>query len=375
MVPVILFSVIGIGLGFALGKGAGDSALQDSRMYLALGLVWAFILLQWLDILAQAFALFSEPVDDKLDLGDTAAVQKAASGMKRSPEMMNRTANLLQAWGQSRSPQAVVDLAAFQSSRARKPILTGAVFGVLVLYAIGLSAGAPAVVWGAGVVLGLTLLAKMALLSRIDAYLETQFLSRLPGSSPSNVAGGPDAALGDSISQSINTALNQYIPKPEELASAILEGVNQASNAISEQGNLIAKALEDTKTDLVNSLSGSGQNMAAQLSQVQSALQSSLQGAGKEAVDQLTAALSSQSDRLEHTSASLVSQIEQLVQLESNFQTLLNVQNSIEAAIGGMTASTQWQETLNALTAHLAESDKLLKEASKPRMITLVEEG
>lgn len=374
MIPAVLLTVIGAALGLAFGGlGAHEAQVQPLIRNLALGFVWAFVLLQWVDLVGQALALLSDPVESTIDFGDKSAVQETAAGMKQSPEVMSRMAHLLHAWSQSLSPQALIELAAFQSSRALKPVSTGTVFGLVVLYAVGFSSASPVLVWGGGVLLGLTLLAKVGLLSRIDAYIESRILSRLPGNLPNTTMTAE--ALGGAIGHSIETAFDQYIPKPQELAAAIQGGVNEASKAIAEQAQLIAKTLEDVKAGLAASLSGSGQEMAAQLAQVQSTLQSSLHGAGKEAVDQLTAALASQSDRLEATSASLVSQIEQLVQLESNIQNLLNVQNSIDAAIEGMAASTQWQETLNALTTHLAESDKLLKEVAKPRMITLVEEG
>jgi hypothetical protein len=287
--------------------------------------------------------------------------------------MMSRTATLLHAWSQSLSPQALVDLAAFQSSRARKTVMTGAIFAVLLLYAVGFSHDASVAVWSAGVVLGLTLLAKVALLSRIDAYLESRILSCVPGNLPNTAMTAQDLSLA--IGQSIEKAFDQYIPKPEELATAIKGGVNEASQAISDQGGSIAKALADANAGLVANLSSSGHEMAEQLVAVQTSLQSSLNGAGKEAVDQLTAALSAQSDRLESTSATLVSQIEKLVEVEKSIDNLLGVQKSVDAALGGVAASAEWKETLSALTTHLAESDKLLREASKPRMITLVEEG
>ena len=438
VLPTVLLTGIGVGLGFFINQGGMDAPVQDTIRNLSIGLVWAFIILQWVDIIGQAVALLSDPVSSDLNLSDKVAVAEKAAGMKRTPDFLNRSANLLQAWGEALNPQALIDLAAFQSSRARKPILTGTVFGFLVLYAVGLSSASPVIIWGGGVLLGLTLLAKVGLLSRIDAYIEGRILSRLPGDLPN--AGMTVSALADAIGQSIDQSFERYIPKPEALASVLSGSVDQASKAISSQGDSIAKALEGAQSGIVSSFEGSGKELAAaltaaqsgitasfsssgkdmaeqlsaaqsgiteslsssgkdmaeqlstaqsgfqsslsgasketvdKLAAVQSALQSGLSGAGKEAVDQLTASLSSHSDRLEATSQSLVSQIEKLTEVEKNIENLLNVQKSVEDALQGVSASKQFQDTLSALSTHLADSDKLLKEASKPRMITLVEE-
>jgi len=396
-----ILAVVGVGLGLALGKSGSEAPVQDVIRNVSLGFVWAFILLQWVDIIGQAVALLSDPVGKDLNMADRSAVTEKADGMRRNPEVVGRSANLLQAWGGALNPQALIELAAFQSSRSRKPVLSGTVFGFVVLYALGLSASSSVIIWGAGVLLGLTLLVKLSLLSRVDAYLESRVLSRLPGNLP-NTAMTADELAG-AIGGSIEKAFDQYIPKPDAMASAIqggiedaskaiaaqgaavasaLEGVQsgfqggveEASKAIAAQGAAVASALEGVPTGFVGSLEGVQSGFVGSLEGVRSGLVGSFSGAGKEAVEQLNAALASQSERLESTSQSLVSQIEKLVDVEKNIENLLNVQKSVEDTLHGVSASKQWQDTLAALTTHLSESDKLLKEAAKPRMITLVEE-
>lgn len=472
-------------LGVFLAVAEGSATLAERIQVGTVGVVWAFILLQWVDMIGQALALQSNPIPADLDLSDREAVRSAAHDLKAGPEVNRRIQSLFGTWTESSNSALLLDLADFQSSRTRKPILAGTVFGGILLYASGLSEASSMALWGAAVLLGVTILAKIGLLSKIDSYIEARLLSRLPGHLPNTAMTVTD--LASAIGTAIDQAFKQYVPQPEQMASSIQSGIEEAGRQIEAQGNVVVKALEEVKTgfmkaggglreetkesgagmvkamqgiqaafiqageglckgvnesgegmiksmqelqaDMIkaiqasqsetvqamqeiksglvsmmqesgsglgssfsetggrlleklnelssgisSSLSGITQKNVEEMTALQTTMQSTLSGAGKEAVDRLTVALSEQSERLQSTSQSLVSQIEKLTEVEKNIENLLSVQKSVDHTIQAVSSSQEFKDTLVALRTHLQASDRLLKEASKPRMITLVEE-
>lgn len=345
-----IFIILGIGLGFVLSKDMGGETVNSQILALGVGFVWAYILLQLVDLLGQGLALMGSPLPEGLDLANKSKVLSDAEGLKSSPVPFARSKSLLTAWGNGLSAAQVIELAAFQSSRDKVNAGIGLGFGALILFASGVSADSSLLVWLAALALALISLAKIGIVSKTDTVLEQGILSQLPGNLPNTAMTTEE--LASAIGSAIDQSFANYIPKPEELSAAIRGGVEEAGKNISDQGASVAKAMESA----------------------QSGFASSLSGAGKEAVENLSASLASQADRLERTSSSLTAQIEKLTEVELKIDSLINVQKSVDHTMQAVSSTQEFKDTLNALRTHIEQSDVVLKELSKPRSITLVQE-
>ncbi len=430
----VIIVVLGVALGFALSGQALETQATLNILPFAIGFAWAFLILQWVDIVGQAFGFFADPLPDDIPLDDRDAVRQHAETIKPSSDFARRAAQLLDSWCTGHDTRATLDLAAFQSSRARRPVLAGALFVVLLLGPAYLMGATGVFVTGGLFVLALTLLAKLSLLSRIDLYLESRLLARLPASLP-----GTDvtaAELGQHIGKAIDGAFNQYIPKPDALASVIREAVEEGGKKISDQGEALNKSLagvesaigkagaesaekldavqsdiagkwtqaaseaadtlksaqtelastlsdsakevagelKETQGALANSLSETSKDVVNELREVQASLSGSLSGAGKEAAEQLNATLSEYADKLETTNKALVGQLVKITEVEQSIEKVLHAQQATEGTLRSITTTEEFKETLQQLRRHLEESDKALQELAKPRSITLVEE-
>lgn len=343
IISTVSFLILGIALGFVLSQAMGAEPVQTQVAAIGVGFVWAAILLQLVDLVGQALALLSSPLADDFKPGVRDDVRKTAEQMKASPAVLARIKNLLMAWSEGLSPVQVIQLAQFQSQRSKAPAAASMAFGALVLLAAGLSLESPVLVWSAAVALGLVFMARTALSTRADAYIEAKFLCKLPGNLPNT--GMTVDELSSSIGKAIESTFQEHMPKPEQYSSALQSAMQEA-----------------------------GKTSAEQLTSARNALQSGLSGVGKEAVDQLTAALSSQSDRLESTSESLTAQIEKLTEVEKRIDSLIDAQKAAGDTLQSVTTTEEFKNTLGSLQKHLELSDSVLKELTKPRTITLVEE-
>lgn len=253
-----------------------------------------------------------------------------------------------------------------------------------------------------------------AVASVISALVLILVLVKVNGlSAAAQNASAPSAVdakeLAQELGGAIENAFRQYIPQPDKLSSALSgivdqagkkanEGVESAGKAIlagqekaaeklaaQQQGTLAAletarKALEEAATKLGGSLSshtqqlekidtGSRDQLKAILSQHSEGVQKSLAGSN----DQLKALLAQHADSLQKSSTAIASQLDKIVTLEKDIQQVLHIQQVTDGTLKSVAASDEFKQTLTTLRQHLAASDSLIKEVTKPRTIRLVE--
>jgi hypothetical protein len=83
--------------------------------------------------------------------------------------------------------------------------------------------------------------------------------------------------------------------------------------------------------------------------------------------------LAEHNEKFQAANVALTAQLGKIAELEKNIQNILHLQETVEGTIKGVAVSTEFKQTLIALKTHLEESDKLLREISKPKTIRLVE--
>ncbi len=272
-----------------------------------------------------------------------------------------------------------------------------------------------------------TLLVLVLALWKIIALgkLVNQLAEKIPGTdmTAKELAG----ELGGSIDQ----AFSNYVPKPEQLASALKEAVETAGNAQRAEAEKLSKAIAESASALKEAveaagktqrdeaeklnqafaesaagvkdgLAAAGQSAAEPLQKANTALkeaaesvsgsigaaaeklqavlgghaqevQNALQGVGGAWRDEISGALSEHAQKLSEANNQLAAQLEQIATLEKEIVKILHVQETVEGAMKEVAASEEFKATLEALRTHVQESDKLLREVAKPRTIRLVE--
>jgi len=317
---LVVTVVLGAGLGYLFAGDLFNKPAHDLMPFVALGLVWAVLLLQWLDLLVQGLSFSTRLIPEDLDIANREEVRDHVEGLTGGQMIAARTRRLLTAWAEGATPDQVIALASFQSQQARQPMRAAAAFAIILLAGSIWQGGHTVLAWAAFVVVGVTVLARQNLLSRADHFIEIRLLSRLPGDTAS-AAGGSDR-LAKTMGEAVHSAFEQFVPQPERMAESIREAV---------------------------------------------------QGAGGSWAEQLTGSLAQHSDNVQAATQQLGAQLDKIAEMQANIEQVLHLQEAVEGTLKTVSASQEFEQTLNALRNHVEETDKVLRELAKPRRIRLVE--
>lgn len=327
---------------------------------------WLFIIIQWADIIRQLIAL--KTADLSGDVSNAEAAKAAAAAHDGNSIISCRARALYSAFAAGWTPGEVAELASHQSHRYEVRNRAGGLFMLLVFVAcIGASIELP-LPWIGIAALGATLFARSLLLGRIDHVLDTDLVTRLPGGIPG--AGITAADLGKALGGSIENAFKQYVPQPEKVATALTAGLDSARKAIESAADKINTALAGGGDKLSSGLVSSGERLVAGLAGGGDKLASSLASGA----EKLHASLASPAQQIEKAAAALGAQADKLLAASANLEKLIASTNAVDGALRSISGAEEFKKTLVALQTHLAESDKLVREATKPRTIRLVEQ-
>lgn len=224
-------------------------------------------------------------------------------------------------------------------------------------------------------------------------------------------AGMTSSDLGKQVGDALGDALEKFMPKPENMASAITGSVQEAlksatvgvedlhQRVLDAQGTLlekwgeyeatltkefgaIAKTMEDTGKIMQSGLSGAGQQASASFDESAKKLNASIQGYTEQtaasfggASQKLHDALKAHAEKAASASQQLTAQLEKIATLEKNIADLLHLQQATDKTLQSVSASEEFKGLIKDLRGHLAASDAALKEIAKPRRIRLVEQG
>jgi uncharacterized protein YukE len=425
LIPVLVIGAL-IGLLFA-----GDVLTAPSSM-LAVAFCWgtiiSFLALQWIDLAGQSLSLISNPVPLGVEVGNRDSLKSHLDRLTRGPVQL-RLRHLLNSWIQGWDPRSVMDLASYQSSRARRGMVFEALFVFVLIIVANHLDGHNAVTIGAIAALGLTLAARQALNSGIDGYVESHVLARLPGNLPQTAITA--AELAGVLGSSIENAFKHYIPQPADMTQAIQKAIEEANVRFAKQLKDLHDALLQNQTSIVQTWSSAAKTTTHELRDVEKALATvvsdltgglhanaekmqsimshhtqeaqkiftelgaqlkhnntdgaaQLQTTLKNHVDlfsqssgnwskQLESVLTQHVTTLDHASKNLASQLDQIAKLSQNVEQVLHVQQAVDTVVRDVATTEEFRKTLESLRKHVEESDHLLREVSKPRTIRLVE--
>jgi len=406
LLPIL---AIGALLGYLI---AGDIFLASVPV-LIISFVWgvvaAYLFLQWVELAQLAHSLTADPIPESLAVAEREAVGARRAELHGDQLFIVRVRRLLEAWCAGWDPRQVMDLAAFQSERAKSSMMAETFFALLLLMvAYGMGGNYLLTISGV-VLLGITLYARQSLQGKADAYVEGRLLARLPGNIPQTAVTA--AELGGILGQSVRDAFKDYIPQPERMASAIQRAIEESSRQVAREMQELHKTLVESLTSLVKTWSNAAKTTTADLRDVEKALST--------VVTDLTAGLTTNAERLnqlmvshtkgleqvfgsagtlfrdsltgtnwaeplrklfaDHETAlkdankAVAAQLERIVQMSENIEKILHMQKAVETSLRSVSTADEFQQTLAVLRTHIEKSDRLLEEVTKPRVIRLIE--
>ena len=211
--------------------------------------------------------------------------------------------------------------------------------------------------------------------------------------------------LSGAIGTAIDQAFKNYIPQPDKMASTVKSALEDAGRDLSSQLQAGAKEfgtqvaafkaaaeklesalkthVEKMSSAVTEASKGAGDVLADKLKAGAKSFETSLgsldSSAGK--IDsalkghttEIQKTLAESSKQMEAAGAAVAEKLGEVTRLQQQIDSVLQLQKTVEGTIKSIAASSDFTSTLSALQKHLAESDNLVKMASKPRTIRLVE--
>ena len=240
------------------------------------------------------------------------------------------------------------------------------------------------------------------LFGEIDNYLEDTVISHLPSSEQQPI-------VIENLEDSIEAAFRRYIPDPDRYEEVFTRSIERASTVVEEKFAGLAKGYEATVHDLTARLSASmatvGDSLEASMRKVvenlkvqEQAFLDSRKDIGKEEAEhfksmvgnmsataegiantyrdsatELQNATTSSMDKSVEASGQIANRMQEVTKMAAGIQDLLKIEEAMEKSLKGISASEEFQKTLQDLRSHLVASNEFCTRMSKPRVIKLRE--
>lgn len=215
--------------------------------------------------------------------------------------------------------------------------------------------------------------AAASLVSAIVLILVLVKIGRLASAMESNVGGGLNfsaADLGAELAGPIQTAFKDHeksaLGALESARKALDEAAGKLGSALTAHAQQVEKIDAASREQLKAALAQHVENLGKQLQQQEKIAASQN--------EQLKAALAQHVEGLGKAASAIAGQLDKIMQLEKDIQQVLHVQQVVDGSIKAVSTAEEFKSTLAALRKHLEQSDTLIREATKPRTIRLVEQ-
>lgn len=313
-----------VGLGIILGVALGlpfrperGWTQSDLAALLANGIAIAYVVLAAIDWLVQGLALSKNPLPADLSLADRTVARERLAALVGGSLLHRHSRRLLAAWSAGASGPQVAAMAGTQMFRMMAILVAEAV-AILVLLSAAAGFAAPGwlLTLGTGLMalVALVALARFQLASQTAGYIESHLLARIGNDTP--------AAAGVEFAQ---TVAKSVADSTAGLATAQAKIAEQLAKAQQEATTQIAKAQGDA---------------AAQVAKAQD---------------------------------KVAEQLGRVTEMAASIDNIFKLQQAVDGTLKGVAVTDEFKSMLGELRRHLAESDALLKNATKPRTIRLVE--
>jgi hypothetical protein len=194
--------------------------------------------------------------------------------------------------------------------------------------------------------------------------------------------------LGAELAGSIDAAFKAHVPNPEKFAAANAAAIDQAikkageavealhKNLLSAQAQATDKwsANERAAVQSLENVAKAIETAAARLNDALSAHAQQLDKAQSAAREQLKLVLTQHVEGMNKAASAIAGQLDKIMQLEKDIQQVLHIQQVVDGSIKAVSSAEEFKATLAALRKHLEQSDSLIREATKPRTIRLIEQ-
>ncbi|MCS6771454.1 MAG: hypothetical protein NZ740_05445 [Kiritimatiellae bacterium] len=194
--------------------------------------------------------------------------------------------------------------------------------------------------------------------------------------------------LGAELAGAIDSAFKAHVPNPEKFAAAQAAAIEQSlkkagealeglhKNFLASQQQAVEKwtAAEKSAVQHLEQAAKSIEQAAAKIHEALSAHIQQMEKTESSARDQLKTALTQHVEGLSKASSAIAAQLDKIMQLEKDIQQVLHIQQVVDGSIKAVSSAEEFKATLAALRKHLEQSDALIREATKPRTIRLIEQ-
>lgn len=325
------------------------------------GIGLAYVLLGLVDCILRARALAAAPLDSQ-DVSDRAVARELAESLPGTGLLARHSRRLLAAWGAGATGQQVSRMAATQLYRALLALVAEGV-AIFAVVAIGLLISDfpmfDAVVINIATTIILLLiplvtLARIQGASRESGYIESQFLARIGNDTP--------AAATTDFAQKVETSVNAATARFADTETKAAAAIEAATAKLADAQQKALAALTDAQT------SASAAALKASTDSAAALAKSSADAAQALAKSQAEAAAAMAQGQTE-----VAKQLERVTALAASIEKVLDLQKSVDGTLKSVSATDEFKSTLLELKRHLAESDELIKTATKPRRIRFVE--
>lgn len=328
-----IYWIVGLGiiLGVVLGlvfKAGGNWDRSQLVALLATGIALSYIALSLVDWIVQVRALAANPLSDDLELSDRTVAAEQLAALKGCTPLHRHIRRLLAAWAAGASGPQVVAMAGNQMLRTLV-ILAAETAAMILLLVAGAGFGPPQALMTLGtgfmVLVLLLAVARFQLASHLAGYIESHLLARIGNDTP--------AAAG------------------VEFAQAVAKTVADSTASLADSQNRFAEQLTKAEADA-----------AAQIAKAQS-----------EAAAQIAKAQQESAAELAKSQDKVTEQLGRVSDIAGSIDNIFKLQQAVDGTLKGVAVTDEFTSTLAEFKKHLAASDELLKNASKPRTIRLVE--
>jgi ABC-type transporter Mla subunit MlaD len=307
-----LLPLVAVGglFGYLLVGNVYTAPLRQLAASFSLGLVWAYVFLQWVDLAAEYLALKADPVPLALEVGDRAAVKEQLAKLDGCSFLQSRIRHLLQSWSLGWHPRQVLGLAGFQSAQARGQLYAGVIFALLLLLTALRLQGGFQLTWAGMLAVGVTVFARQHLLLRLDRYIECRLLARLPANIPQTAMTAAD--LAGALGGSIQTAFKNYVPQPDQMAAAMRAAMEGAMQQVAGAIEKLQKSLGEGQGALAENWAKTFSSATGELKGLQEALKTAagdLKGGLASGAEQWKGMLQSHSQSLDKSLAAVPGQL------------------------------------------------------------------
>ena len=325
------------------------------------GIGLAYVLLGLVDCILRARALAAAPLDSQ-DVSDRAVARELAESLPGTGLLARHSRRLLAAWGAGATGQQVSRMAATQLYRALLALVAEGV-AIFAVVAIGLLIShfpmfdAVAINIATTIILlliPLVTLARIQGASRESGYIESQFLARIGNDTP--------AAATTDFAQKVETSVNAATARFADTETKAAAAIEAATAKLADAQQKALAALADAQT------SASAAALKASTDSAAALAKSSADAAQALAKSQAEAAAAMAQGQTE-----VAKQLERVTALAASIEKVLDLQKSVDGTLKSVSATDEFKSTLLELKRHLAESDELIKTATKPRRIRFVE--